>query len=259
MSPYLLSPGLEEAVKVAEILEKPLLLRGEPGTGKTLLAYNLAQKLNRPLHRWHVKSTSLAKDGLYFYDAVSRLNDSRFSDQSSKVQDIENYIRLGALGEAFSHHEKSIVLIDEIDKADIEFPNDLLLELDRMEFTITETNRSIRAETRPLIIITSNHEKELPDAFLRRCVFHYIEFPNPEFMKSIIQSHYPNIESTLLDKALQHFYHIRNSKALKKKPSTSELVDWIQILIHEGANLENAKLPFLGTLLKNEEDLELFR
>lgn len=257
---YLLSKELEEAVQVAEITARPLLLKGEPGTGKSLLADYLSFKTKKKLYSWHVKSTSLAKEGLYFYDAVSRLNDSRFTEDKEKVRNIENYIRLGALGEAFSSEGHSVVLIDEIDKADIEFPNDLLLELDRMEFTIQETGRKIKAVHRPLTLITSNNEKELPAAFLRRCIFHYIDFPEPSFMADIVSSHFPNIESSLLKRALESFYVIRTMDDMKKKPGTSELLDWIQILIHMGAKLtEDGRIPYIGALVKNEEDLKLFR
>jgi MoxR-like ATPase len=251
---YVLSPELEEAVKISQITQRPLLLKGEPGTGKTLLANHIAKKLSVPLFQWHIKSTTLAKDGLYFYDAVSRLNDSRFSE-SDKVKDIENYIRLEAMGLAFSNQGPSVLLIDEIDKADIEFPNDLLLELDRMEFTINETGRHIKATTRPLVIITSNNEKELPDAFLRRCIFHYIEFPDHEMMNRIVQAHFPAIEKKLVDTALQHFYQLREVEDLKKRPSTSELIDWINVLLHHGGKLPSKENPpFLGTLIKSEDD-----
>ncbi|MCE9500002.1 MAG: MoxR family ATPase [Leptospira sp.] len=256
---YVLSPELREAIKIAEITDRPLLIKGEPGTGKTLLAHHIASEKKMQLFRWHVKSTSLAKDGLYFYDAVSRLNDSRFAD-SKNVHNIENYIRLGALGTTFESDSRCVVLIDEIDKADIEFPNDLLLELDQMEFIITETSRIVKAKNRPFVIITSNNEKELPDAFLRRCIFHYIEFPSRDLMKEIINAHYPKIESGLRDRAIESFYKVRKSEDLKKKPSTSELIDWIQILLHEGTDLnEIANLPFIGALIKSEDDLRSIR
>lgn len=256
---YVLSPELREAVEISEITQRPLLLRGEPGTGKTLLAEYIAKEKNLPMFSWHVKSISQAKEGLYFYDAVSRLNDSRFPSEEAaeKVKEIENYIRLGALGEAFETG-RSVVLIDEIDKADIEFPNDLLLELDRMEFVITETGRKVGAKERPLTIITSNNEKELPDAFLRRCIFHYIEFPKREFMETIVESHFSDLDKKFLSRALDLFYHIRSRDELKKKPSTSELLDWIQVLLHMGAELEDGSIPFPGTLLKNEEDYRIF-
>ena len=225
--------ALDEAVRVAEITGRPLLLKGEPGTGKTLLAAAIAERNNWPLFSWHIKSTTQAKEGLYDYDAIARLNDSRFDENQDKIRNIENYIRMGALGEAFEHTAPSLVLIDEIDKADPEFPNDLLLELDQMEFVIVETGRRVVAKTRPLTIITSNNEKELPDAFLRRCIFHYIDFPTPEFMQLILKSHYPTIDSDLLSAAIDAFYRLRNVRDLRKKPSTSELVDWIAILLHE--------------------------
>ncbi len=255
---YVVPPALEEAVLVSEITGRPLLLKGEPGTGKTLLAQALAEERNRPIFRWHVKSISLAKDGLYFYDALSRLNDSRFAENSEKIKNIENYISLGALGQAFDSNEPCVVLIDEIDKADAEFPNDLLLELDQMEFVITETGRRVHAKQRPLAIITSNNEKELPDAFLRRCIFHYIDFPEPDFMKVIVRAHFPDIEQKLLSSALEIFYKLRGMNDLKKKPSTSELIDWIRILIHQGA-VPTGTLPWPGALIKNEDDMREVR
>ncbi|MCS7204410.1 MAG: MoxR family ATPase [Leptospiraceae bacterium] len=253
---YIISSELQEAIRVAEITGRPLLLRGEPGTGKTLLAHAIAQQKNMPLFEWHVKSYSKALDGLYTYDALARLNDSRFSENQEKVKNIENYIELGALGKAFVSDVPAVVLIDEIDKADIEFPNDLLLELDQMEFVIVETGRKIKAKHRPFTIITSNNEKELPDAFLRRCVFHYIAFPSPEFMKEIVYAHFPNIDQVLLQKAIEIFYRIRSQPDLKKKPSTSEFLDWLQVLMVE-AHRFDGKIPFIGALIKNEEDLKL--
>lgn len=255
---YVVSRELEEALLVAEVTGRPLLIKGEPGTGKTLLAEHISKTRNLPIYKWHVKSTSLAKDGLYFYDAVSRLNDSRFSEgkDREKVHNIENYIRMGPLGLAFESKQKCIVLIDEIDKADLEFPNDLLLELDQMAFVVVETNRIVKAKERPLTIITSNNERELPDAFLRRCIFHYIEFPSRDLMEQIIRVHLPDIDSTLLQTAMKTFYKVRRLEELKKKPSTSELLDWIQILLYQGAKLNPMdKIPFVGALIKNEEDL----
>jgi len=257
---YILSPQLEEAVLVSEVTSRPLLIKGEPGTGKTLLAEHVATARNWPLFSWHVKSTSVAKDGLYSYDALSRLNDARFTDiekGESRVHNIENYIRLEAMGEAFDYDGNAVLLIDEIDKADIEFPNDLLLELDRMEFKILETGRQIKARQRPLVFITSNNEKELPDAFLRRCIFHYIEFPTPAFMEDIVKAHFPSIASDLLKQSLDLFYRLRGRSDLSKPPSTSELIDWLSILLHQGAKPESGKaINYLGALIKNEEDLQ---
>lgn len=254
---YVLSQSLADTIKVAEITGRPLLIKGEPGTGKTLLAYHYALKNKLKLHEWCVKSTTVAKDGLYFYDALTRLNDSRFPNDSQRnVNNIEDYIRLEAMGAAFSSEEPCVLLIDEIDKADIEFPNDLLTELDKMEFSILETGKKIVAKQRPLVFITSNNEKELPDAFLRRCVFHYIDFPDWEMMEEIVKVHHPAIETSLLQNSLQLFYKIRELDDLKKKPSTSELIDWINVLVHQGAKIGSSEIPFVGSLLKNEEDLE---
>lgn len=253
---YVLSEGLRDAIKVAEITKRPLLIKGEPGTGKTLLAHHYAAQKGLELHEWSVKSTTVAKDGLYFYDALTRLNDSRFEGDSERdPAKIGDYIRLEAMGKAFASQDECALLIDEIDKADIEFPNDLLTELDKMEFTILETGEKIKAKQRPLVFITSNNEKELPDAFLRRCVFHYIEFPGFGMMEDIVRAHYPEIDKRLLNTSLELFYKLRDYDDLKKKPSTSELIDWINILLHQGAKVEAAALPFAGALLKNEEDL----
>lgn len=252
---YIVSPELRDAVNVAIALQRPLVVKGEPGTGKTLLAHNIARALNKQLLVWNIKSTTKARDGLYVYDTVQRLNDARFGD--GDVSDIRGYIRLGCLGQAFTSDTQVVLLIDEVDKADIEFPNDLLNELDEMSFHILETDERVVARQRPIVIITSNSEKELPDAFLRRCIFHYIAFPTPELMAEIVQVHHPNLEDDLLEQALQRFYALRQLDALRKKPSTSELLDWLQALVAGGittAQLE-AKLPFLGVLLKTESDL----
>jgi MoxR-like ATPase len=255
---YIASEELRHAVNVAVALARPLLVRGEPGTGKTLLAENLASALHLPLIRWHVKSTTKAKDGLYVYDTVARLHDSRFGD-SVNVRDIARYIKLGPLGEALSAPSRVVLLIDEIDKADLEFPNDLLHELDVMRFRIDETGKEIVAAERPIVVITSNNEKELPDAFLRRCVFHYIQFPNRELMSEIVRVHHPDITDRVLDNALEVFFGLRSTPRLRKKPSTSELIDWICALKKAGVDLGRVSggIPFLGTLLKTEQDVDL--
>jgi MoxR-like ATPase len=255
---YLTNESLRSAVDCALALQRPLLVKGEPGTGKTLLAEAIAQALGTPLLTWHVKSTSKAQDGLYVYDAVQRLHDSRFNDHD--VRDIEKYIKLGPLGESFAATERRVLLIDEIDKADLEFPNDLLHELDRMKFRVTETNREVAAKDRPVVIITSNNEKDLPDAFLRRCVFHFIDFPDHALMRRIVAVHHPDLSERLIDQALQIFYELRALTRLRKRPSTSELVDWLAAL--KGADIGSVKLdetlPFLGALLKREQDLMAF-
>lgn len=255
---YIASEDLVEIVNVAVDLRRPLLIRGEPGTGKTLLAKAVAASLDLPLLTWHVKSTSKAQDGLYVYDTVQRLNDSRFG--TGDVDKIENYIKLGPLGESFKRQESSIVLIDEIDKADVEFPNDLLHELDAMSFHIAETNETVTAVQRPIVIITSNAEKELPDAFLRRCVFHYISFPEKQQMEDIVKVHHPDLERKLIDQCLAKFYWLREQGEIRKKPSTSELVDWIGALARAGISPKTLEkeLPFLGVLLKKEQDMDAF-
>jgi MoxR-like ATPase len=257
-SSYLTNEALESAVNVALALERPLLVKGEPGTGKTLLAEAIAEALGAPLLRWHVKSTTRAQDGLYVYDTVQRLYDSRFGD--GDVKDIRRYIKLGALGQAFSAEQRAVLLIDEVDKADLEFPNDLLHELDRMRFFIPETGDEIVAKQRPVVVITSNNEKELPDAFLRRCVFHFIDFPSKELMRDIVEVHHPKLDEKLVEQAMQTFYQIREMRRLRKRPSTSELIDWISALKLSG--VKNVKLegnlPFLGTLLKKEQDLAAY-
>lgn len=263
-SRYIATADLEMAVNAAVTLGRPLLIKGEPGTGKTQLALEVATALERPIFEWHVKSTSKAQQGLYEYDAVSRLRDSQLGDP--RVADISHYIVRGKLWEAFESDTQPVLLIDEIDKADIEFPNDLLRELDRMEFYVYETRQLIRARHRPIIIITSNNEKELPDAFLRRCFFHYIRFPDQETMQQIVEVHYPNLKQTLLAEALRAFYEVRDTPGLKKKPSTSELLDWIKLLVAEDLPPEalrsddpkKAIPPLYGALLKNEQDVHLF-
>ena len=261
---YVATEDLNVAVNAAVVLERPLLIKGEPGTGKTVLAHEVAQSLGMPLIEWHVKSTTTAQQGLYEYDAVRRLRDSQLGDE--RVRDIENYIQQGKLWESFEAAERPVLLIDEIDKADIEFPNDLLLELDRMEFFVYETRKMVKAEKRPVVIITSNNEKELPDAFLRRCFFHYIAFPERETMIKIIDVHYPNIQAELVREALNLFYDVREVPGLKKRPSTSELLDWIKLLMAEDIpadvlrSKDSTKLipPLYGALLKNEQDVQLF-
>jgi MoxR-like ATPase len=255
---YVISQPLKNAVNVAIALERPLLIRGEPGTGKTLLAHSIASGLGKMLIVWNIKSTTKAQEGLYVYDTVQRLNDSRFGD--SDVSDIKQYIKLGKLGQAFVSPEQVVLLIDEIDKADLEFPNDLLNELEEMSFYIPETNESITAIHRPIVVITSNAEKELPDAFLRRCIFHYIEFPNPELMEEIIRVHFPNIKDNLLREAIKAFYKLREIDDFRKKPSTSELIDWIHALIAGGISHDrvSSEIPFVGTLLKKETDYDYF-
>src|SRR6478752_4125965 len=263
-SNYVATDDLKVAVNAAITLERPLLVKGEPGTGKTVLALEIAKALSAPLIEWHVKSTTKALQGLYEYDAVSRLRDSQLGDQ--RVADIRNYIKRGKLWDAFVADERPVLLIDEIDKADIEFPNDLLQELDRMEFFVYETGETVKARRRPIVVITSNNEKELPDAFLRRCFFHYIKFPDAETMRAIVEVHFPGLKQTLLAAALKRFYEVRGLPGLKKKPSTSELLDWLKLLVAEDIPLDVlqskddkvAVPPLVGALLKNEQDVTLF-
>ena len=256
---YVASEDLLRAVNIAMVLQKPLLIKGEPGTGKTVLAEAISAALGKKLIIWNIKSTTKAQDGLYVYDVVQRLYDSQFGGEG--VDNIEKYVKLGKLGDAFTAEEQVILLIDEIDKADLEFPNDLLWELDRMEFHIPETGRTVTAKHRPVVIITSNAEKELPDAFLRRCVFHYIEFPDKEQMAEIVRTHHRNLDDRLLDQVLEAFYRIRKLPQIKKKPSTSEIIDWIQALQHGGVNPNRIvkEVPYLGVLLKKNEDIEVLR
>jgi len=263
-STYIATDDLTMAVNAAVTLERPILVKGEPGTGKTQLAIEVARSLGRPLHEWHIKSTTKAQQGLYEYDAVARLRDSQLGDD--RVHDISNYIVRGKVWEAFESDEQPVLLIDEIDKADIEFPNDLLRELDRMEFYVYETKKLVKARHRPIIVITSNNEKELPDAFLRRCFFHYIKFPDKATMADIVDVHFPNLKKDLLREALEAFYKVRDVRGLKKKPSTSELLDWIKLLLAEdippevlrGGDSRKAIPPLYGALLKNEQDVHLF-
>ena len=253
---YVASEELMHAVNVSIALEKPLLIKGEPGTGKTMLAESISKALNKPLIIWSIKSTTKAQEGLYVYDTVQRLYDSQFGE--GDVADIKKYIKLGKLGEAFTSDEQVVLLIDEIDKADLEFPNDLLWELDKMEFYINETKETVRTKTRPIVIITSNAEKELPDAFLRRCIFHYIAFPEKDKMEEIVKVHFPDIEENLLNQAMEAFYKIRSMKELQKKPSTSELLDWLQALILTNMDVSRiiSEIPYVGVLLKKNQDID---
>ena len=263
-SNYIATDDLKIAVNAAVALERPLLIKGEPGTGKTVLAYEMAAALNAPLITWHIKSTTKAHNGLYEYDAVSRLRDSQLGEE--RVHDVRNYLKPGKLWEAFTSPVRPVLLIDEIDKADIEFPNDLLQELDRMEFFVHETGETIRAAVRPVVVITSNNEKELPDAFLRRCFFHFIRFPDDQTMKAIVDVHFPGIKPRLVSEALKTFYEIRDTPGLKKKPSTSELLDWLKLLLVDDVDPETLRErspnklipPLHGALLKNEQDVHLF-
>ena len=253
---YVASEELMRAVNIAIALEKPLLIKGEPGTGKTMLAQSVAKALDKELIIWNIKSTTKAQDGLYVYDVVQRLYDSQFGTDG--VDDIKKYVKLGKIGDAFSSEKQVILLIDEIDKADLEFPNDLLWELDKMEFYIPETGETVKAKKRPIVIIPSNAEKELPDAFLRRCIFHYIEFPNEELMKEIIKVHFPDLEDNIIKQTIAAFYYVRSLRDIQKKPSTSEIIDWIQALTISGMPVEKItkEIPFAGVVLKKNEDID---
>lgn len=256
---YVASEELMASVNVAIALKKPLLIKGEPGTGKTMLAQAVAKALDKKLIIWNIKSTTKAQEGLYVYDTIQRLYDGQFGEEG--VNDVGKYIKLGKLGEAFDSDEQVVLLIDEIDKADLEFPNDLLWELDQMEFYINETKRTVNAKNRPIVIITSNAEKELPDAFLRRCIFHYIDFPNAELMAQIVKVHHPDVEANLLENAMKVFYEIRSMRDIRKKPSTSELIDWINALQLGGISADKIRqaLPFIGVVVKKDEDMELVK
>lgn len=258
-SEYVASQELMASVNIAMALKKPLLIKGEPGTGKTMLAEAVSRALGKKLIIWNIKSTTKAQEGLYVYDTIQRLYDGQFGEEG--VDDISRYIKLGKLGEAFDSDEQVVLLIDEIDKADLEFPNDLLWELDQMEFYINETKRTVRAKHRPIVIITSNAEKELPDAFLRRCIFHYIDFPDRELMAEIVKVHFPDVEEHLLSQAMEVFYAIRSMRDIRKKPSTSELIDWVNALQIGGIPTEKIKsaLPFIGVVVKKDEDMELVK
>ncbi|MBR1770884.1 MAG: MoxR family ATPase [Lachnospiraceae bacterium] len=256
---YVASEELMASVNIAMALQKPLLIKGEPGTGKTMLAEAVAKALGKKLIIWNIKSTTKAQEGLYVYDTIQRLYDGQFGEEG--VDDIARYIKLGKLGEAFDSEDQVVLLIDEIDKADLEFPNDLLWELDQMEFYINETKRTVKAKHRPIVIITSNAEKELPDAFLRRCIFHYIDFPDKELMEEIVRVHFPNVEEHLLAQAMEVFYNIRGMRDIRKKPSTSELIDWVNALQIGGISADTIRsaLPFIGVVVKKDEDMELVK